>query len=254
MIKKIRFIKRMALALLFISVTAYGAHAEYKTGYVKSYFIVDHVSVIGAATVDVEVLEGLIGTVEGENIFEIDLPGIGEKIENHPWISSVKVKRQLPSTLKVEVEERKPAALLDAKKTWLIDKAGVCLRAVDPAEGIRLPVLTGFKPDKRKLAPGAMLGSKGVVNAIKVARRLSGYRLFGLHKLSSMDVSRPGGVTIKFDDTQVELIAKDSGWTDEAERLRTVDYILRESTASILSIDLTFNDKVIVTYPTKKEG
>ena len=249
--KKVRYIKRTALALMFISLSALGVHAEYDSGYVKSYFKVTEVNIVGSAVVADAILKDLVGSIEGRNIFDVDLPGIGGKLESHPWISSVKVKRKLPSTLRVEVKERIPTALLKAKKIWLIDNAGVCLRVVNPDEGIRLPMITGLNLTKRKLKPGTLLESAEVINAINIAQRLSGYRLFGLHKLDKIDISHPASVTVKFHGATLEVVARSSGWTDETVRLRTVDYILRETKASVLSIDLTFKDKVIVKYPTE---
>ncbi len=75
------------------------------------------------------------------NILLLDISLLQEKLTAHRWIKEVRVRKILPSTLKIEIKERTPAALLKQDYIYMIDEDGVFLEKIGQGEKVNLPLL-----------------------------------------------------------------------------------------------------------------
>lgn len=67
-----------------------------------------------------------------------------KRIENLPWVESAQITRLYPGGLKVDVRERRPAALWSLKgRLFLVDATGRVLGAVAEPHGWQLPRIAG---------------------------------------------------------------------------------------------------------------
>lgn len=82
------------------------------------------VRVVGAQRVAPEEIAELSGVVEGTNLLLLGMDEIGAAIRSNPWVADVVVRRELPSTLVVSVEERTPVG-------WVAGPAGGAIVAED---------------------------------------------------------------------------------------------------------------------------
>ncbi len=222
----------------------------YETSITYGYFQIERIEITGNRIVSKSEIEKTLGDARGENIFEFDIRQAGKRLESLPWISSVKLHRQLPSSLVVAVTERTPVATVMAGRLWLVDEYGYLLKDFGDAEKNPFPVIYGINTSVSELKPGARIDTRLIEGGILAIQRLSGYMLFGRSALAKIDMSESGRVELRFAGSDVSVFAPKRVWTDEAERLRTVDYIIRGKEGSVESIDLTFSDKVIVKYKT----
>jgi len=84
------------------------------------------------------------------NILLLDIGLLQEKFTAHRWIKEVRVRKILPSSLKIEIKERTPVALLKQDHTYMIDEEGVFLEKIEQGEKANLPLLIDsnkFKKD-----------------------------------------------------------------------------------------------------------
>jgi cell division septal protein FtsQ len=65
-------------------------------------------------------------------------------VARHPWVASVRVRRQLPAALSIEVTERHAAAAAALGALYLIDQRGHPFKRATMEEAEGLPVLTGI--------------------------------------------------------------------------------------------------------------
>lgn len=242
---------RVSLASALISLLAVGAYASYEKVKSTGYFKVSRVEVYGNKIVNYKTILGLFGATKSKNIFELDLTEAGKRLESHPWIEWVELQRKLPSTIIISVKERKPVIMVQAARRVLVDKEGVVLTAVEPDFKAPVPLITGKRIGALSLRPGERVDSEIMSDVMTAISELNGYRLFGKSKLRSIDVSREDRLVIRFTGSHVIVTTPRGRWIDSAERLRTVDYILRGKEKSVESINLVFANKVIVTYPIK---
>lgn len=75
------------------------------------------------------------------NILLLNIDHVQGILEGHRWIADVSVRRLFPSSLKIDVYERTPVAVLTKENFYLIDREGVLLEKIDPHERGAYPLL-----------------------------------------------------------------------------------------------------------------
>ncbi len=101
-----------------------------------------------------EVLE-LTGLNKPANILAVKLRVMAENLKNHPWIKNVSLTRKMPDTIIVEIEERRPKALIRLGDIYYLDESGVPFYKVDAQDKTALPVITGFSKSDFVSRPGS---------------------------------------------------------------------------------------------------
>lgn len=79
------------------------------------------------------------------NLLILDIHTLKEKLTAHPWIKDIRVRKNFPSTLKIAIKERTPAALLQKNHVCLIDRDGVTLQKVGSLNTWDLPLFVDSK-------------------------------------------------------------------------------------------------------------
>ncbi len=115
-----------------------------------SHFAVRSIAFSPTSHVDGEQLERRVQGVLGKNQFLLDSHGIETQLLREPWVKSVRVRRELPSTLRIEVLEREAAAAVALDAIYLVDASGVPFKRATAAEAAELPIpiITGLQRDR----------------------------------------------------------------------------------------------------------
>jgi cell division septal protein FtsQ len=93
------------------------------------------------------------GVKEGENLFGINVEKVHENLKANPWISHAAVRRRLPHTIWIYVDEYDPAAVVGTKEGLsFVDHEGTIFKKVEGTDPKSLPVITGIAPEKIKEA------------------------------------------------------------------------------------------------------
>lgn len=74
-----------------------------------------------------EIIKKDLGSLLLGNILLFDVESLKEKVASHSRVKNVYIRKVLPPALVIDVEERKPFAVLKADKLYLIDNEGVIL-------------------------------------------------------------------------------------------------------------------------------
>jgi len=80
----------------------------------------------------------------GDKLLGVDTDVVAARIATHPWVASVRASRRLPSTLVIEVTERRAVAVAALSGLYLIDESGRPFKRATMDEADGLPVLTGI--------------------------------------------------------------------------------------------------------------
>lgn len=92
-------------------------------------FDISNVKVLGNNYYTVEQIKDKANVKIGKNIFAFRKGALKNKLLKDPYLKNVVIKRKLPSTIVIEITERKEqAALLDNEKYIIIDDGGLVLR------------------------------------------------------------------------------------------------------------------------------
>lgn len=96
--------------------------------------------------------EGLLrewaGVSTGQNLFQVPLGEVRERLEKNPIIRRAVVRRRLPGVLEIEVSERVAIARMgqvEGHMNWLVDDEGVLIRK--SLHDKHLPFLLGVPPN-----------------------------------------------------------------------------------------------------------
>jgi cell division protein FtsQ len=88
----------------------------------------------------------LSGVKLGQNLFGADVGIIYKQLRGHPWIERATVRRRLPHTLWIYVEEYSPAAIIDqGDGLMLVDHEGNIFKSLDSMDPKELPIITGIQ-------------------------------------------------------------------------------------------------------------
>lgn len=80
------------------------------------------------------------------NLLDINVAQVQSLLESHPWIARAEVIRDWPNRLLINVHEKNPVALLNRKTgLFYLDGKGQTIAAVDPAQEVDFPVITGLE-------------------------------------------------------------------------------------------------------------
>lgn len=153
------------------------------------------------------------------SIIYADTEEIKKIIMRNPYVKDVKIKKILPSTIEVFIEERKGIAIAEDSKFYIIDENG---EIVKEAEEIgALPLIKGVSL-KNKMALGI------AISFVKETKS-RGYDKY----LEEVDVSNPFNIRVKIKDSSVKVYLGESNFIDKLERFLAIEKVLKEEFGQI---------------------
>lgn len=163
-----------------------------------------------------------------------------------PLVADAAVRRQLPSTVRIEVREVEPVALVAAPELRAVDAAGRVV-ALDPAGAhLDLPILMGVEVrGGRVAAPEGLQVLDALVALRRDAPELA-------DRVSQIERA-PGLLRLVFRDGSAEaLLPPDASEVQLRQlRLAVADLASRGELGSVHRIDLRFRDQVVVSFLTR---
>ena len=131
--------------------------------YLTPVLAVRTVDVRGVSAVDDGAVRSALAVGPDTPLLQVDLGAAALRVSRIPRVASVEVVRELPSTLRVEVTERRATlAVAEADGTHLLDERGVDFAVGEPPPGV--PLLTTPSPDP---ADPATVAALTVVEALR---------------------------------------------------------------------------------------
>ena len=125
---------------------------------------------------------------------QVDLEGLREELVALPWVRDARVSRQLPSTLRVDIIEREPHAVLQRPdRLMLIDATGVELEPISRASADDYLLIAGpGAQDQVEELTRLLDAAPALQNQIKSAEWI-GNRRWDLTFVTDQELSLPEG-------------------------------------------------------------
>jgi cell division protein FtsQ len=160
----------------------------------------------------------------GENLLDVDLEAIRERLMSHPLVRSATIRRKFPSEIVIAITERTPAAVVFDGQPYVVDAEGYVMAL--PGEGeTTLPCLRGLTVEGRRVAVddlGDLEDGMMIIGAIREA---------GFPKLSSLECidlgRRSDAILVPRGGRPLVHV----GRTDVAARLRSWEAVVRDMAA-----------------------
>ncbi|MBN7774243.1 cell division protein FtsQ/DivIB [Clostridium aminobutyricum] len=172
--KKKRKKKNYLLRLLVIIAVGVGLYFLLSS----ELFDVGSVKIANNKYYTVEQVKDKAGVKVGENIFSINTGKIKDNLLKDPYFENVKIRRKLPSTVLIDVTERKEAAAVQLDQHYIIiDPNGLVLRKADSAP--KLTILEGLTVKKSTVGKALEVeGNSILAHTLEMLKAMNGSELF----------------------------------------------------------------------------
>ena len=223
------------LIVLHLSVWIQDNHAfAVKNVFVYGNSLLTKSEIIKAARVDRQ-----------SHILKADLQAIRARLESVPEIKSVRVARILPSSLRIEVVERKPIALIIDNGIWGIDSEGYILPRFHAEHGLDYPVIAGFRLEQ--YLPGKKISNGRVMALVNFLRELKQTTPAVYHMISEITSNDLVGIKILTVHDNLPIFLGKTRLLQKCSNLEVAyNFLVAEKKIrQIRYLDLRFNDQIV---------
>jgi cell division protein FtsQ len=245
--KYLRILKktiRLVLQLLGLVLFLFVAHWVYVHLLEDPCFRVREIEVEGGRKIPKETLHSL-AVIEGmPNLFSVKLKEVIKRLETHPWIEQVRVRKVFPNKILIQIEERKPIAIIQLEDLYYIDAKGEIFSPVGEGDGYNYPYLTGLS--RRVLEKDPTEAKRLIAKALEILRIEGQEKLPPLEEISEIHMEKAFGIQCFTKTGGVEV---KMGWEDFGEKLAKLSLIwgdLRKRGVSAVSIDCSDLKRMVV--------
>lgn len=225
----------LILVILHLSLWIQDNHAfSVKKVVIRGASLLEPQEILQAARVDGQV-----------NVMHADVRTIEQHLSQLPEVKDVRVSRIFPSSLRIEIEERRPVALLIDNGIWGIDADGILLPRFRQGFGYDYPVITGFR--LKKHVPGKRIKNEKLVMLAKFVGELQAAQPGVYALISEITMNELSGITFLTVEHNLPVIL---GTEQLLKRCRKFEaayqYLLSvEKIQKIKYVDLRFDGQVI---------
>jgi len=234
----------VALQLLLLSLFLFIGHWAYVRLLSDPYFRVREVEVEGSRKIPKETLVSLTAVEGMPNLFSIKLKEVVKRVESHPWVEQVRVRKVFPHTLTIQIEERKPMAILQLDELYYIDTKGEIFTPVGDRDDYNYPYVTGLT--RRVLEREPEEAKRLITKAVELLRIVSREKVPPLEEISEIHMEKAFGIDCF---TKAEGVEVKMGWEDFEEKLKRLPLIwsdLRKRGFSAVTIDCSDVTSMVV--------
>lgn len=211
----------------------------------SAFFSVKDLKVQGNTVLTSEEIIQLSELSPGTNILKVQTAEAVSRIELHPSIKNVVIKRKLPNSLMISILERSPLALVVGQGAFIaVDEDGFYIKKLNDLQDNKLPIISSVSVDEN-LRPGQRLNTSGLTAAIKLIKLVKKEFLVQIAEVIapsqySLTLKTIQGVEVRFGEP-----------VDIERKIRVMEELLFENEAAINSqtveyIDLRYNTVPVI--------
>ena len=180
-------------------------------------FTIENVEVVGGSHLQrAQILEAAAIPADA-TLLRVPSSAIVRRLKSNAWVADARVSRDFPSTLRIEITERRPVAVVDAGGTnlWVVSTDGYWLgkRSAEESSVVVIRDVEGVRP-----VAGAKVATKELLNAVRVATGISPELTAMTRAISAPTVDKTALITT--DDIEIYI--------GEASQLGAKDRVARE--------------------------
>lgn len=192
-----------------------------------------------------EILDSL-APLRHARLMQVDLDATRDRIAASPWIADARVRRVLPSTLDVEVVERRPLGMgRVGDRLVLVDASGLVIDDFGPQYAeFDLPLIDGLGGDAAGPRGERLRG----VRAALASRLLSALVQHPdlLARVSQIDVADPANAVVTLDGDPARLFLGNRDFAARVTAYLELAPALRSKVSALDYVDLRYDARVYV--------
>lgn len=211
------------------------------------FFKVEQVTVSGNERYSADEIIEVSGVEQGDNLILMDKYRIAEKLYTQlPYITEVRINRQFPDTLLVDVVETQAVAVIKGgSSNWLLDSKGKLLEVIGSSAAKKYLSLEGMTAENPAISGKLALGEDSPISADRLLELMGELEQRGmLEKTSVLDASNPEYLVMTYDDRfQVEMFY-DADFTFKLNCLQAAVAQLEPNETGIIRMTLKDDNEV----------
>jgi cell division protein FtsQ len=217
----------------------YGAPSALKWVTAHPYFALTQVTVEGNRRLTRDEVLRWAAIDQGMSIWNA-APGLVQmRLQSHPWVQRVTVRREFPHRLLIDVRERHPVAIAQLDQLNYVDRAGRILGPLRDDDSRDFPIITGL--DGATTQGFASIAMHRALQLLRWCERMS-----CLDGVSEVHVDRYRGVTLFPVRPAVPVLLGWGNWRDKLVRLARVFAAWDGQTTRLATVDVSFRNLVVV--------
>jgi cell division protein FtsQ len=206
---------------------------------------IEHLVVRGHERLSAGELLAVVDGLRGQNILTVRMDEWRQRLLSSPWVESATIRRVLPSTVEIAVQERRPMGIgRIGTALYLIDGKGVIVDEYGPAYAdIDLPIVDGLATSPQD--GGALVDIARAELAGRVIAALSA-RPELAKQVSQIDVSDLHDAVVILQGETTLLRLGEAEFVERLQQYVDLAPALRERMAGIDYVDLRFDERLYV--------
>ena len=161
------------------------------------HFATRTIEVVGTERLQAATVIDASGLETGINILKVDEAEVEERLRWLPWVKKVSVRRRLPDTVVITIDERKAAALLVEKGTFLVDEGGFIFKEMEQTDySPDLLVIAGLEASRLIKMGDERRVREVLTEALAIARDYGAMGLNRFYRVTEVHYSELLGFTL----------------------------------------------------------
>ena len=166
---KVKFSMYKIKILLMAFMLMIPVSLSYKWANYRNIFKMKNIKIVGNAILEKQDYLEIIGNLDEKEISDIDTKSLSKDLEAIAFVKAARVSKHYPNEIKIDIVERKPIAIINNKKQFLIDGEAVILPDNNSyIESALIPMLSGFNPADELYPEGSETHSVKVKEAVEI--------------------------------------------------------------------------------------
>lgn len=181
----------------------------------------------------------------GDDLLGLRLTRMGEQLTKNPWVASVRVRRNFPHSVFIDVQERQPIGVVSMGYLYYLDSSGDIFKPLQEGDSLDFPVITGLAEDDLIRDPaGAKETLKGILALLQqLKKERSG---ISIADISELHYDKGFGYTLFTMNKGLPIRLGTEGFSDKLDRLAKVYTMLQPQIPALEYIDLDYSDRIVV--------
>lgn len=210
-------------------------------------FYVSKIEVSGTKVLSIKEIEDLVTIAPGSKIFDVDLDSISAKVHRNPFILKSAIGRKYPSTIKIEIKERIPAAYVVLEKVYYTDMESVLLpKRLGTVNYTDLPIITGVRIKNPVM--GKNPESADLDKTLEFLKTVNSNLPELYENISEVHLNKDGGISIILSGSGLKIECGENKFELKLARLKYfMEYKSQEGELkNLVYINLNYDDMIVI--------
>ena len=205
----------------------------------QRYFALTSVEVNGNRRITRGEVLQWAGVNEPASVWDVAPDLVRWRLQSHPWVRAARVQREFPNRLNIEIEERRPVAIVRLDELNYVDRGGRILVPLRDGDSRDFPLISGLEEAQRSgFTP---VGVRRALRLLRLCQRLSCF-----DTVSEVHVDRNRGITVFPLHPAVAVVLGWGSWREKLARSARVFAAWEGQVERLAVVDVSFRDMVVV--------